>query len=204
MPQDIATIKLVGFKQLFEELEEFPRRAQKKALRQCCMAGADIIRDDAKKNCYRAPRDYWSKIQEIIGYQVKIGKRLGFVDVKFSHMIPDIQSVGKAVTGQGELTKQKFSPGWVAKNIFIGRARKRPVLTEIYRVFLGDAAWFGRFLEYGTSTTPKHPFIRPALWKNVNKILNVMRRTLADWLVTEYRKSGSNRILQAYIGGRGL
>lgn len=196
MAQGIVNFKLTGFEQLYAELEEFPRRIQKKALREACFAGAEIVKKEAKLKVYKAPKAYWSKAEEIMGVAVR-GKRgrwkLGIQNLNAKEL------EGVPITFGGNLTRQKFNPGWVAKNIWIGRAKRRPLLTEIYRVFLGDAAWFGRFIEFGGNGLSAQPFIRPALWNNIEDVFTAMRDALNKFIAYEYAKA-SNNILRIYIG----
>jgi len=196
MAHGIVSFKLTGFEQLYSELDEFPRKVQKKALRAACFAGAEIVKKEAKMKVYRAPKPYWSKAKEIIGVKVK-GKRgkwkLGIQNLNAKEL------EGVPITSGNNMIRQRFNPGWVGKNIWIGRAKKRPLLTEIYRVFLGDAAWFGRFIEYGGHGLNAQPFIRPALWNNIDNVLAAMRDALNKFIAYEYAKA-TNNILRIYIG----
>lgn len=176
------TIDIKGMDQLKKELDEFSKNMQRKATRFMCFKGAEVIKKEAAKNITPADTAYWSYIKE------EMSDYAG-MDVKGTRKIS-----GKAYR------RTMFSPGWVARNIWIGKAKKQPRGGSLYRVFLGDKAWFGRFIEYGFSLHgvrhPARPFLRPALSSKKTEAVNAMYDALRTWLAREWGR-GSNRILKA-------
>jgi HK97 gp10 family phage protein len=158
MAQTIVQFKLHGFEEAKRELELMSKNIQRKGAHAMASAGAAIVRDAAKPKVYSAMTQYFSYIKEGAGEYA--GMTIG----------------GRAKWGG---IRAAFPPGWVAKNIFIGKSKKGTRLgNATWRVFLAPQAWFGRFIEYGGKHTPARPFMRPALKENIPKVIDAMRLAL--------------------------
>jgi HK97 gp10 family phage protein len=168
MPQTIVEFQLHGFDEAKRELELMSKNVQRKAANAMASAGAAIVRDAAKPKVYNAMTDYFAYIKEASG--------------EYSHM-----TIGGRSKWGG--IRAKFSPGWVTKNIFIGKSKKGTRIGKAtWRVFLAPQAWFGRFIEYGGKHNPARPFMRPALKENIPKVIDAMRLALYRFLSEQYYK----------------
>lgn len=54
----------------------------------------------------------------------------------------------------------------------------------------GGDTWHWRLLEFGTSRTKAHPFMRPALEQNINKATNEVVKHLDRWIGRNIKKIG--------------
>jgi HK97 gp10 family phage protein len=163
MPQMIVEFQLHGFEELRKELETMSRNVQRHAANIMASSGAAIVRNEAKGNVMSSKySDYFSYIKE--GKGEYAGMTIG----------------GRSKWGG---IRTHFTQGWVAKNIFMGKSKKgKGSGKATWRVFLAPQAWFGRFIEYGSPRLPARPFIRPALSKNINRIIDVMKFSLMRFL----------------------
>jgi HK97 gp10 family phage protein len=74
------------------------------------------------------------------------------------------------VTRAGRKYHEERKPGSLEKTIRVVAKNKN------VRVIAGNKkVYYARFVEYGTSETPPMPFLRPAVAKNRNKIINVVK-----------------------------
>jgi HK97 gp10 family phage protein len=168
MAQTVVTFQLHGFEEAKKELELMSKNVQRRGAHAMASAGAAIVRDAAKPKVYSAMKEYFAYIKEGAGEYA--GMTIG----------------GRTKWGG---IRAKFSPGWVAKNIFIGKSKKGSRLgNATWRVFLAPQAWFGRFIEYGGKHNPARPFMRPALKENIPRVIDAMRLALYRFLSEQYYK----------------
>ena len=143
-------------------------------------AGAAIVRDAAKPKVWKSLGSY--------------AMRGGYVrmDEGYYSYIPEGtgEYAGMTIGGRNKygMVRTKFSAGWVAKNIFIGKSKQSRMGKSVWRVFLAPQAWFGRFIEYGGKHNPARPFLRPALKENISKVIDAMRLALYRFLDEQYYK----------------
>jgi HK97 gp10 family phage protein len=181
MAQTIVTFQLHGFEEAKKELEAMSKNVQRKGAHAMASAGAAIVRDAARPKVYKAMGSF--------------SMRGGYVlqDSGYFSYIPEGKGeyAGMTVKGRSKWggIRARFSPGWVAKNIFIGKSKKGSRLgNATWRVFLAPQAWFGRFIEYGGKHNPARPFMRPALKENIPRVIDAMRLALYRFLSEQYYK----------------
>lgn len=169
MPQSIIEFKLVGFEQARAELLSLSKSLQRKGAHAMASEGAAVVRKAAIPRVYRASARYYSYIKEALG-----------------------EYSGMSVRGRNKkgMMRQQFEPGWLARNIFMGKSKASRTGKAVWRVFLAPQAWFGIFVEYGSSPhgIPAKPFLRPAVKENIPKIIDAMRRALFTFLDDQYYK----------------
>ena len=168
MPQTIIKFELVGFKELYDELQMLSKNLQKRGANAMASEGAAIVRDAAKPMIYKAEKEYFSYIDEAKG-----------------------EFMGMTIGGRNKkgMMRTLFQPGHLARNLFIGKVKSKTRMGRVFwRVFLSPAAWFGIFIEYGTPKFPAHPFIRPALKNNIPRILEAMKWKLKWFLYDQHFK----------------
>ncbi len=174
MPQSIIEFKLEGFEELRAELLTLSKNVQRKGANTMANAGAELVRNEAKKNAVKVA----SKESEYFSY-IEEGKG---------------EYAGMTIGGRSKWggIRTQFRKGHVRNSIFMGKSKKSRNSQAIWRVFLGPQAWFGRFLEYGFTshgvTHPPVPFIRPAVKNNISQIIDVMRKALGYFLLKEHYK----------------
>lgn len=165
----IVEFKLEGFKEAREELLALSKNLQRKGAHAMASEGAAVVRKAAIPKVYKASTQYFSYVKEALG--------------EYANM---------TVHGRNKkgMIRQQFEPGWVAKNIFMGKSKKSRSGNAIWRVFLAPQAWFGVFVEYGSAPhgIPAKPFLRPAVKENIPKIIDAMRGALFNFLNDQYYK----------------
>lgn len=88
--------------------------------------------------------------------------------------------------------RRLFEPGWVAKNISI--RPKKGSRYRVYQTYLRGRAWWGRFIEYGFTLHgvkhPAMPFLRPALFDNIERVTEAMKIKLSEFITKYYVSHG--------------
>jgi HK97 gp10 family phage protein len=171
MAQTIAEIKLQGFDELRAELATLSRNMQRQGGHAMASAGAAVVRGAAKAYVPSSKyTKYYSYIEESKG-----------------------EFAGLTIGGRSKWggIRTEFTPGYVAKNIFMGKSIKKSKIGNAWwRVFLAPQAWFGRWLEYGVPSKgiPATSFMRNAVKQNQERIIDVMRYALMRFLYSQRMK----------------
>ncbi len=128
-------INVLGLKEIQSTLNKLPARLGEKVVRAALRAAAQVIRKDAQS---RAP----------VLQQPKWGRKPGTIkkNITVKRSKKDKYGVYLTVAGLSAKKIKAFKGGSASKD-----AAYNP-----------DDPWYWHFLEFGTSTRNKHPFLRPA------------------------------------------
>lgn len=83
------------------------------------------------------------------------------------------------ITKRGTASTGVRFPGYLKKNIAVRRNRKVPRYTVSHEVKTVKFAWYGLFLEYGTSSAAAKPWLRPAFEAKKNDAARKIKERLA-------------------------
>ena len=153
-------MRIDGLKEVQNALKELPKEIQKRPLRSAVSAGAKVIADDAIN---KAPQGETGNLRKSIyryrsRSQSPTGKETFLVGVR----------KGKA----------KYSN--TSRNRRLGRVGKT------YQT--QGEAYYWRFVEFGTSSQPARPFLRPAFENSKERAVQVMKERLGKAIETQARK----------------
>lgn len=156
-------IQLQGFKELETKLKEFGAKVAKNGLRASNFAGAKVIKEAVKENIRS-------------GGQVHVitGTLLEAISV-FRRRSPE--NVAQHSIGIRRLIRKYAN---TAQNRRKRRAGKR--------FSIDSPAFYGKFLELGTSKMRPHPFMRPAFESNVDLAIRAIKTKLAAVVEREAKK----------------
>ncbi len=147
-------IKLTGFKELGDTLRSFGAKIAANGLRAATFAGAAVIREATK----RSHPEFRNKTGTLEA-AIIAAKRRSTDEAKVTYRV----TVRKA-----------------KKTVYTNNARNRALKRVGKRRLVGvTASVYGRFLEFGTSRMPAHPFLRPAFIANQSAALEAMKARLA-------------------------
>lgn len=159
----VITLQLKGFDELERKLRALGPKIATNGLRAANRAGAVVFRDAAKE-------------QLVANGSVRTGTLYRNIIVYAKRESIDSRPV-HAVGIRGKNKRYKNS----RVNRRLGIAGQR------YRV-LGDA-YYGRFVELGTSRMAAKPFLRPAFAANVDKAIEAVRSRLEKIIEREAKKN---------------
>jgi HK97 gp10 family phage protein len=128
-----VTMELTGFKELAAALRELPERVARNGLRAAVNAGATVIKKEA---IAKAPKDTGALRDNL--YQKQIREQSG--DMKQTFYVGVRKGVAKYANTKAN--RRAGKAGTAYKN--------------------DGTTFYWRFLEFGTSKMPAHPFMRPA------------------------------------------
>ena len=150
------TIQLTGFTELAAALRELPQRVAKNALRAAVNAGASVIKKQVVQN---APEDTGLLKKEI--YQKQIREKSG--DFRQTYFV-------------GVRTyKMKYA------NTRANRRKSRVTQAgESLKTYDINAAFYWRYVEFGTSKMTAKPFIRPAFEAKKEDAVEAIRTKLDE------------------------
>ena len=147
-----VTIKLTGFKELSDKLRELGPKVARRGLRAASFAGAAIIRDATKRN-----HPEFTSRTGTLEANIIATKRRGSNELTATYR----------VTVRGKTKK------------FANTAANRRARRVGKRYKVEGPAFYGKFLEFGTSKMEAHPFLRPAFFSNVDNAIEAMKARLA-------------------------
>ncbi len=106
---------------------------------------------------------------EIIGDKELMAAFKKLADEDMLEALQKASSAGAELVKAAAKAKAPRDTGALAEGIGISKdlKGKKGVLAE---VSTSEETYYGLFQEYGTSKMPKHPFLRPALDENQNKV----------------------------------
>jgi HK97 gp10 family phage protein len=156
---DPVQVEVKGLAELKEALLQLSPRLQAKGLRGANFAGAEVLVTAAKQTT--AFKDVTGALRAGIG--------------AFKRPSP-LGSAKHAVGVKGEIRTYLNT----SFNRRKGRVGKR------YHA-ASKLSTIGRFLEFGTSRMPAHPWLRPALFQSVQKMVDAIRTSL-EGSIAKYTK----------------
>jgi HK97 gp10 family phage protein len=156
----MMTMRIDGLKELQNALKELPKEIQKRPLRSAVSAGAKVIADEAIK---KAPQGETGNLRKSI-YRYR--------------------SRRQSTTG-----KETFLVGVrKGKAKFVDNSRNRR-LGRVGKTYQTQGeAYYWRFVEFGTSSQPARPFLRPAFENSKERAVQVMKERLGKAIETQARK----------------
>lgn len=143
-------IKLQGFAELQKKLQEFGPRVEKNGMRAAARAAATVFRDAIRNS---AP--------------VRTGT------LKANIVTNSRRSDGPFMVRYGA----RIRSGKKLKYANTAANRRARRVGKKYQI--EGPAFYGRFLEFGTSKMSARPFMRPAFGPNVDRALNAFKARLA-------------------------
>lgn len=150
---DLVTIKLTGFSDLEKKLREFGPNVEKAGQRQATAAGAKIAVDAAK-----AAESSHTKTG-LLQRNIRAFRRRSTQ--------PGTIIYGIGVRRADKAKRYANNP----RNKALGRAKKK---------YLQDGpAFYGRFLEMGSSKQPARPWLRPSFIGNIDNMIDRIRDVLS-------------------------
>lgn len=183
MADNNISFEVQGLKELEQALLEIGQAASAKALFPALMAAGLPIQKEAEKLApiSDAPHYRYKKVKA-----AKVAKTGNKIVDKYNRL----QAVA-AVKGKKE--RILVQPGNLRKNI----SRKRLKGKKYADITNGDAfvgvswrgnAFYGRFIEFGTSKYPAKPFLRPAFDAKKEEALTIFKQKLADNIEKQRQK----------------
>jgi len=146
---DGLAFEVKGLKELDEFLKGFPEKVQRKCIASAAFAGAAVWREAAKD---------------------KVPMRSDISGGNFSAYQGPIRM------GKGSLGRL---PGYLRQHIRVWKKRARAnAATVTYGVGTRGWAFYGKFLEFGTSKMAARPWLRPAVDRTTGQALEAMRARL--------------------------
>jgi len=159
---EFQNIQIHGFEDFKKQLAELPGRAGRNVLRGAVNAGATVIRKEA---VLRAPQ-YTGPVAE-------------------GHPPPG--TLKKSIY-QKQITELSSA---VQQTFFVGvRQGKRQQAVKRGKNVINLDAFYGRFVEFGTSKMPAKPFLRPAFEAKKEAAIEAMRAYMAERIPKEVTKAG--------------
>jgi len=158
---EFTTIQIHGFEDFKRQLAELPGRVGRNVLRGAVNAGATVIRREA---VLRAPQ-YTGPISE-------------------GHPPPGTLKKAiyqKQIAELSNAVQQTFFVGW--------RQGKRQQALKRGSKIVNLDAFYGRFVEFGTSKMGAKPFLRPAFEAKKDAAIEAMRVYLAERIPKEAEKA---------------
>lgn len=145
-------VKITGLRELTEALKAFGPKLARNGIRAATYAGAKVVRDAA-----RASHPAFTSRSGQLEANIIAAKRRGNNEKEAIYR----------VTVRGKVKKYA--------NTAANRRRRR--VGKRYTV--EGPAFYGKFLEFGTSRMGAHPFLRPAFLANSDNALEAMKARLA-------------------------
>lgn len=153
-------MRIDGLKELQNALKELPKEIQKRPLRSAVSAGAKVIADEAIN---KAPQGETGNLRKSI-YRYRSRRQ---------------SPTGKETFLVG-VRKGKAKYANTSRNRRLGRVGKT------YQT--QGEAYYWRFVEFGTSSQPARPFLRPAFENSKERAVQVMKERLGKAIETQARK----------------
>lgn len=152
---DIIELKLTGFKELGDRLANLGPKLAARGLRATALAGALVVRDAAKQTTA------WSDRTGLLRKNIIVGEKRGqgFASRQSTYSVKVRNAKAQKYTN-------------TATNRRLRRVGKK------YQV--EGTAFYGRFLEYGTSRMSARPWLRPAFDQSVTQAIEAMRARLGQ------------------------
>jgi HK97 gp10 family phage protein len=149
-------IKLAGFAELQKQLLEFGPKLAANEQRNATRAAAAVFRDAVKQRLNAGPKP-----------------------ISRTHTLETNMVVNKRRT-DGQFMVRYGVRVKSAKKQQYGNTRANRRKRRVGKRFeVEGPAFYGRFLEFGTSKMNAHPFMRPSFGPNVNKALDVFKARMA-------------------------
>lgn len=154
------TLKVDGLKELQRALDSLPKEIQGRPLKSAVSAGAKVILDEAIS---KAPVGETGNLRKSLyryrsRSQSTKGKETYLVGVR----------KGKGIYGNTRLNRR------------MGRVGKK-YTTQ-------GEAYYWRFIEFGTSKMPAHPFLRPAFESQKERAVQIIKERLGKAIEAQTRK----------------
>jgi len=83
---------------------------------------------------------------------------------------------------------EKRGPGFLKKNIVVRRFKTADKKTLLFRAGPTNEAWYGMFLEFGTSVISATPWLRPAFEGKKGQVMAKIRKALWTGIKRETKK----------------
>lgn len=147
-----------GLRELQDALRGLPDKVATKHLRGAVLAGAKLIRDEAKAI---APV-YTGKVED-------------------GHPPPGTL---KRAISMGRSNRDR-APGKEVANVFVRQAKNGNVGQKNVKAYSKFDAYYWRFVEFGTSKMAARPFMRPAFEAKKEGAVEAIKQRLADGVEAE-------------------
>lgn len=160
---DIVEIKLTGFKELGERLKDLGPKVARRGLRATAYAGARVIRNKAKQTTA------WQDRSGLLRKNIVVAENRG-------RNIPERQATYSVRVRNAK--SQKYA------NTKLNRRLRR--VGKRHKV--EGTAFYGKFLEYGTSRMSARPWLRPAFDSSTTEAIEAMRVRLGEAVEDAWNK----------------
>jgi HK97 gp10 family phage protein len=170
-----TTHRIEGLAELRQVLRQLPDKIQKKALDRAVRGAAKITRDEAMR------------LAPVRGRTTSMEVGSGASPVTI-----ETQRRGEARFIRNQRKKGRWSalfrlPGYLRRHIAVRRVRTGPEMA-LFTVGPTRSAFYGMFLEFGTRKISARPFLRPAWDATKERVLENIKRRLAEAVRIEAEK----------------
>jgi HK97 gp10 family phage protein len=195
-------IQTHGFDQLAAKLKAMPDDVMIKAITPSLRKGSIIVRDEAREKApvhigpYPASRTK-TMDKALISQAYEEGKQL-LADMQKEGPLSrkQIRAVKRSIKASLRASGRQMwnairKPGTLRDSIIVRRSTSKDKNTIMQNIELTKYAYYGRWLEFGfthfgkkkKTHVPAHPYFRPALYNNVEKVIDIFRTQLTKYVL---------------------
>lgn len=185
--------KVHGFEELDRALREFPTKVVQGVSDRAARAGANVVLQATRENYDRLATGTKAALS---GVAVP-GRSTPFSLTEPTHAQSGLTRKRIKITKRHYSGGSQYSVGISRYGMFIElgtrahiiKARKKKMLAFIKSLNISDtdvSAEFAFKQEVSHPHVPAKPFLRPAFYNNIDKVIEEMRKVLAGWIDTEY------------------
>lgn len=175
-----TTIQLKGFKELQQALLQFPEKVYSRIERKGTLAGAKLVRDDAKQRylAWYGGRQHTGLTRKNI--RTRKRKKTPKTQIIYDVGISRYGMFAELGT-QGHFIKPKRKKELATEDIFVGNGE----VSSEWRFFHRKGQKEPGVTHPGTRAKP---FLRPAFYNNIDKIIEVERKVITNLIEKEIGK----------------